>query len=280
MSSNLSQRATTGVVFVLVLLSATWHSFATFAALFGMVALIGLNEFYGLFKASKMKPNTFFGLLLGALTFTTILAYVLEKNYLIGLLFTIPITAIIFVSELYRKSENPFSNIALTLGGVVYVVLPFGLLLLSNFDTTTTTWSTRKFDIVFAFFFMLWANDTGAYFAGTKFGKHKLFERISPKKSWEGFIGGALISLLTGYFCHLFFHTESIGFWLLMSFTVVIFATWGDLVESMLKRSLGVKDSGTILPGHGGILDRFDGLLLAAPMVFFLLQIAHFISKN
>ncbi len=226
-----------------------------------------------------MKPNAFFGMLLGAVCFTTILAYVLGGNYLIGLLFTIPITALIFVIELYRKSENPFANIALTLAGVPYVVLPFGLLLLSNFNESTT-WSTRKFDIVFAFFFMLWANDTGAYFAGTKFGKHKLFERISPKKSWEGFIGGALISLLMGYFCHLFFHTESLGFWLLMAFTVVLFATWGDLVESMLKRSLGVKDSGTILPGHGGILDRFDGLLLAAPMVYFLLQVAHFISNN
>ncbi len=249
-----------------------WHSFAVFAALFGVVSMIGLNEFYDLFKTSKVAPNKTLGLVLGGITYSAIIAYSLDHHYLIWAGFTIPIVVFIFIAELYRKSEQPFANIALTIAGIGYVVLPFGLLLAANFDNTAE-WATRKFDISFAFFFMLWANDTGAYFAGTNFGKHKLFERISPKKSWEGFIGGGIAAMLVGYVCHNLFCSQRLDFWLIMALTVVVFGTLGDLVESMLKRSVGVKDSGTILPGHGGILDRFDGLLLAAPMVYFLIKI-------
>ncbi len=274
MKSNLSQRATTGVLFVLVLLSAMWFSFATFAALFGVIALIGLNEFYGLFKNSVIQPNRILGLVIGALAYCSFIAYTLNHNYMAWASFSIPLVVWIFIAELYRKTDQPFTNIALTISGIGYVILPFGFLLVANFEETKNlTLATREFDVAFSFFFMLWANDTGAYFSGTKYGKHKLFERISPKKSWEGFIGGAIAALIIGYVCHLIFQSYNLGFWLLMALTVVIFGTLGDLAESMLKRSLGIKDSGTILPGHGGILDRFDGLLLAAPMVYFLIKI-------
>ncbi|MCX6181483.1 MAG: phosphatidate cytidylyltransferase [Bacteroidetes bacterium] len=272
MKSNLSQRATTGILFVLVLLSAMWYSFATFAALFAVISLIGLNEFYGLFKNSVIQPNRILGLLIGALAYCSFIAYTLDHNYMAWASLSIPLVVCIFIAELYRKTDQPFTNIALTISGIGYVILPFGFLLVANYEEMAT-FSTRKFDIAFAFFFMLWANDTGAYFSGTKYGKHKLFERISPKKSWEGFIGGAIAALIIGFVCHSIFQSYTLVFWLLMALTVVIFGTLGDLAESMLKRSLGIKDSGTILPGHGGILDRFDGLLLAAPMVYFLIKV-------
>jgi len=254
-----------------------WHSFASFAGLFAFVSLIGVNEFYSLFKNSNIKPNIGFGLLLAAITYLTFVSYALNDNFTLVLMLTIPIIALMFINELYRARENPFTNIAITLLGVLYVVVPFGYLLIANFSEPSE-WTSQKYDIGFAFFFMLWANDTGAYIFGTWLGKHKLFERISPKKSWEGFIGGALVAVLVAYLFSLN-SDECWCQWIAMSLVIVIFGTLGDLVESMLKRSLGVKDSGNILPGHGGILDRFDGLLLAAPMVYFLLEILPAISN-
>lgn len=256
---------------MLVLLLAMWHSFASFAGLFAVVSIIGLNEFYTLFGNSNIKPNKGFGLLLGTIIYLAFVAYAMNDNFTLLLLLCIPILTFLLINELFRAKENPFQNLGITIVGVLYVVVPFGFLLIANFSDHSD-WMTQKFDIGFAFFFMLWANDTGAYVFGTWLGKHKLFERISPKKSWEGFIGGAIVSMTVGYFCHYWFN-DCWCIWVAMSAIVVIFGTLGDLVESMLKRSLGIKDSGNILPGHGGILDRFDGLLLAAPMVYFLLEI-------
>ncbi len=255
-----------------------WHSFASFSALFALVSLLGVNEFYTLFKNTSIKPNFGFGLLLAAIIYLSFVAYAQDDNFTLVLILSVPIIALLFVNELFRAKENPFSNIGITILGVLYVVVPFGYLLIANFSEPSE-WMSRKYDIGFAFFFMLWANDTGAYIFGSWLGKHRLFERISPKKSWEGFIGGGLVALLVGYLFSMYSAADSCCCqWIAMSLIVVIFGTLGDLVESMLKRSLNVKDSGTILPGHGGILDRFDGLLLAAPMVYFLLEILPVIS--
>ncbi len=261
---------------MLVLLLCMWHSFASFAGLFALVSLIGVHEFYKLFKNTSIKPNIGFGLLLSAITYLSFVAYAQNDNFTFVLILAIPIIALLFINELYRARENPFSNIGITILGVLYVVVPFGYLLIANFSEPSE-WMSRKFDIGFAFFFMLWANDTGAYIFGSWLGKHKLFERISPKKSWEGFIGGALVAVLVGYLFSLN-SNECWCQWMIMSLIIVVFGTLGDLVESMLKRSLNVKDSGAILPGHGGILDRFDGLLLAAPMVYFLLELLPAVS--
>lgn len=263
---------------MLVLLLCMWHSFASFSALFALVSLLGVHEFYTLFKNTSIKPNFGFGLLLAAIIYLSFVAYAQDDNFTLVLILSVPIIALLFVNELFRAKENPFSNIGITILGVLYVVVPFGYLLIANFSEPSE-WMSRKYDIGFAFFFMLWANDTGAYIFGSWLGKHRLFERISPKKSWEGFIGGGLVALLVGYLFSLYSTADSCWCqWIAISLIVVIFGTLGDLVESMLKRSLNVKDSGTILPGHGGILDRFDGLLLAAPMVYFLMEILPVIS--
>jgi len=130
-----------------------------------------------------------------------------------------------------------------------------------------------SFHYPLAFLMMLWSSDTGAYIFGVKFGKHRLFERHSPKKSWEGFIGGLICSALTAYVLSLYFTELSLFHWLIVASIITVTGTLGDLSESMLKRSLSTKDSGTFLPGHGGFLDRFDGLLIAAPLVYFYLHL-------
>ncbi|GAI59219.1 unnamed protein product, partial [marine sediment metagenome] len=127
--------------------------------------------------------------------------------------------------------------------------------------------------ILLGFFILFWVSDTAAYLFGVSFGKHRLFKRISPRKSWEGLLGGAFIALITAYLLSLYFKDLRLPDWIIIAFIVVIIGTFGDLVESMYKRSLGLKDSGRILPGHGGILDRFDGVLLASPIVFTYLQL-------
>lgn len=182
-----------------------------------------------------------------------------------------------FVTELYLKSERPLHNLAHSFMSQVYIGLPMGIMAAIGYLLNPM--------IVLAIFILIWVNDTGAYLVGSMMGKHKLFERISPKKTWEGFIGGLMFCLIAGAifstWCNDFFgmntlHSD-IWIWLGMGAIVSIFGTWGDLVESMIKRTLHIKDSGNLIPGHGGILDRIDSLLLVLPTlaVYFSL-IIHF----
>ena len=148
----------------------------------------------------------------------------------------------------------------------LYVALPFALLNVLAFQTIPTeTVSQYLFIFPLSIFIFNWMNDTGAYCTGVLFGKHPLFKRISPKKSWEGSIGGAVFCMAAAFALAHFFPIYSTGEWIGLSLTVVVFGTWGDLTESLMKRQLGIKDSGNILPGHGGILDRFDSAMLAIP---------------
>ena len=171
--------------------------------------------------------------------------------------------------KLYKKTERkPFTNIAFTFLGIFYVSVPFALLNITAFND-----GAYNYQIVFGLLFILWASDTGAYFAGTFFGKRKLFERISPKKSWEGFFGGAALALIFAYGLSRFFDTFSLVQWIIIGLIVIIGGTFGDLVESLLKRSFEIKDSGNSLPGHGGFLDRFDGLLISMPFIVAFVEI-------
>jgi phosphatidate cytidylyltransferase len=176
---------------------------------------------------------------------------------------------ILGLTELFQKSEKPFHNIAMVLCSIFYVVTPFCLVVSDTF-TEIYTDSTSYFttNIVAGMLFLTWANDSFAYIIGSRIGKTPLFPRISPKKTWEGTIGGGLMCMLTAGIIGLFFKELSTLNWVVVGGIVAVFGTLGDLVESMLKRSVGVKDSGSIMPGHGGFLDRFDAFMFVIPFVY------------
>jgi cytidylyltransferase family len=172
----------------------------------------------------------------------------------------------LFISELYKKQSNPLNNWAYAMMSQIYIALSFALLnVLAYHSSATESVSQYNPILPLSIFIFNWVNDTGAYCTGMLFGKHRLFERISPKKSWEGSIGGAVFSIIAAIVLAHFFTFLSTGVWIGLGLTVVVFGTWGDLTESLMKRTLGIKDSGNILPGHGGMLDRFDSTLMAVP---------------
>ena len=175
------------------------------------------------------------------------------------------------VAELYRRHENPLGNVCWELGGLVYIALPFALLATIPLRGACSAGSSYVPGDMLAIIFIVWANDVGAYLAGSLFGRHRLFERISPKKSWEGFAGGVLCAVAVGWLYGLYAGPGDTAHGLLWSgagLVVAVAGVLGDLVESMLKRSAGLKDSGNSIPGHGGFLDRFDALILAVPFVY------------
>ena len=239
-----------------------------FSAFFILLSACCLNEFYRIIADENGKPGRFLGLLLGVLTFGLFVACSLGELTPDYLLFTASLIAAVFIAPLYQKQNKPFISVAYTLLGIVYVILPF----VSFFSLAFIT-DVYDYRFPLGFMLILWGNDTGAYLIGRFFGKHRLFERISPKKTWEGLIGGVLLALITSQVFAHYFPVLAAWQWGGVALVVSVFGTYGDLVESMLKRSQQVKDSGAILPGHGGLLDRFDGLLLAAPAVLAFLKI-------
>jgi len=266
--NNLVKRSLTGSLVVGIIIVATIAHSISFFILYAIIIALCINELMTLFETNENKPqkvlSVIFGVSVAAANFVYINSLINEKIYLS----IIPLTLLIFICELYRKQAHPFRNIAYSLFSIVYIALPFTILqniayINGNFFPQT----------VLSIFILIWANDTGAYLSGSNFGKHRLFERISPKKSWEGSIGGAIVTLITAFVISFWLNNISVINWLVIAAIIVLTGTYGDLAESMLKRSLGKKDSGNILPGHGGMLDRFDSVIFAAPAVYFFLKI-------
>lgn len=258
-------RAITAFFFTIVMLGSVFLGAYTFTAFYLLLSLFSLGEFYKLIKTAGIKPQRNVALVIAALIFIATAGYHFLEFDIKYLLILIPLVFSVFIAELYQKDKMPFGNLSYTFIGFIYVTLPFCFFYSLGF---LNSWSSYNFHLPLAFLLMLWANDTGAYLFGRKLGNHKLFERHSPKKTWEGFFGGMVTSLLVSFIISTLFNEVSPFIWAGMSILVVTFGTLGDLVESMLKRSLNAKDSGNILPGHGGLLDRFDGLLIAAPIVY------------
>lgn len=263
-------RTLTGAVFVIVLVGCIIWRFESFALLFLIITILGLWEFYGLAEKAGAKPQKAVGTVIGAYLAGSV-ASCYWADYGINFYWTLtgPAIFFLFIIELYRKQPNPFTNIAYTLLGIFYVAVPFSMLIF--LPTAAQPGSTYyKPTIILGFFLLMWTSDTGAYLSGRVFGKHKLFERISPKKTWEGTIGGALLCLAVAFTFSRFSHVWKLNTmdWMVIASIIVIAGNLGDLAESMFKRSINIKDSGTILPGHGGILDRFDAVLISAPFVF------------
>ena len=261
-------RAITALFFVIILLASLLTGPYVFGAFFILLSVWCLNEYYRLLKGGQARPNRLMGTLLGLLVFGLYAGHCMAGLPQRYIWLCIPFVSLVFIAELYRKQEWPFTGIAYTFLGVVYVVIPFIFFFMLAF--VTGSYQDR---IPLGFMLMLWANDTGAYIVGKNLGKHKLFERISPKKTWEGLTGGVFSALVAASVMARYFTVLETWQWLCLALIIAVFGTLGDLVESLLKRSRQIKDSGAILPGHGGLLDRFDGLLLAAPIVFVFLKL-------
>ncbi|MGZ2370131.1 phosphatidate cytidylyltransferase [Ancylomarina sp. YFZ004] len=269
------KRAFTAVLFVIVLIAGINLHPIGFIATFLGIALLANYEFYGLVKKANSSPQVVTGLIGVVLLFAAVTSHIYCGKAILSYLLLL-LVFLSFIIELYRKKDNPFANIAYTLLGIIYAALPFALLIYLVFQNGVEQF---KPDIVMGMFILIWINDTGAYLVGVNFGKHRLFERISPKKSWEGSIGGGVATLFAAWGCSYFSQELSLTLWLSVGLIVAVIGGLGDLVESMFKRSIQVKDSGSILPGHGGILDRFDAILIVAPIVFVFLEIVKEFSK-
>jgi phosphatidate cytidylyltransferase len=258
-------RAITGFFFVVVMLASVLLGHYVFGAFFLVLSIFCLKEFYTLLNKNGANPDMLTGLVNGIFIYV-IFALITYQNTPLyhKLLFLLTVTGgAIFIQELFKRSQAPFVNIGFTLIGILYITVPF-----TFFHALAYVNGEYNFHYPLAFMLLLWANDTGAYLVGRKFGRIKLFERHSPKKTWEGFMGGIFISAAVAFIISYFFKELLWNQWVSVAILVAGFGTLGDLIESMFKRGIDVKDSGEILPGHGGLLDRFDGLLLAAPVVY------------
>lgn len=259
-------RAITGFFFVIVMLGSVLAGQYVFSIFFLLLSVLCLQEFYKLAGQGGIKPNVGVGLVNGILVFAAAAATFYFKDNTLShklLLLIVLSLSTIFIAELYRHTNAPFTNIGFTFLGIIFAIVPFCFYHALGFVN-----GAYNFHFPLGFLLMLWANDTGAYLSGRFFGRTKLFERHSPKKTWEGFFGGVLIAALVGYILSIYYPELQWKQWISVAIIIGCVGTLGDLIESMFKRSLNIKDSGGILPGHGGLLDRFDGLLLAAPVVY------------
>jgi len=265
------KRSISGLLFAVVLLGAIWFGPWSFVLLFGLFSIFILKEFYQLSKIAGISPQKAVGITMGGLIFLLTFLYtkgIVSVNlfgFYLAILFVIP------AYELFRAKKNALENIAVTLFGILYIIYPFSLFNYFVFPTFPADNNYQPTILIFLFI-LIWAYDSGAYLFGVTLGKHRLFERISPKKSWEGFFGGWFLALLLAVVLQRLFPRFETGFMLLIATIVTISGTIGDLVESMIKRNLGLKDSGKFLPGHGGLLDRFDSIIFASPFVYLLIH--------
>ncbi len=262
--NNFGQRALTGAVFVGVIVTLTLINQLTFL---GLMLLIGAGCLYEFYKITNEKSLTLVHYL-GIITGLCIIAGKYWFKNIEMLIFSSVLFSFLAIIILFSKDKN-WKTLAYTFVGIVYIAVPLLVFYISCFHRIGSGFMviTQKIYnplLALNLFILIWCSDTFAYLCGRAFGKHPLFPAISPKKTWEGFFGGLLLTIAASYILALWFGLNPI-YNLIVGFITVIFGSVGDLIESMLKRQYNVKDSGTMLPGHGGFLDRFDALLIALP---------------
>ena len=267
MKSNFLQRAITGILFVGVLVGCILYDPWTFSALFVVISALTIREFGHLInQVEGVSINKNITMLAGVYLYMAVMAFCTNLS---GSKIFLPYLLLIMylmISELYLKKENPVMNWAYSMLSQLYIALPFAMLNVLSFHTSPMDTSVSYNPILpLSVFVFIWLSDTGAYCVGSLIGRHRLFERISPKKSWEGSIGGGIVAIGSSFIFAHYFPIMNMAEWAGLALIVVIFGTWVDLTESLLKRQLHIKDSGAILPGHGGMLDRFDSALMAIP---------------
>jgi phosphatidate cytidylyltransferase len=263
--TNLIKRSLTGIVLIAVIIGAILLGEFFFIALNVILIILCLKEFYEILPHEHIVPQKWHGILLGIATF--FIFYLYKKGIADEYIFLplIPFVFNIFIIELFRKNKYPILNIAYTILGIVYIAFPFALLNFIVFKETTYIYYSPY--MCLAYFGLLWMYDTLAYVTGSLFGRNYLFPRISPKKTWEGLIGGAIFTIITAWIYSYYSRGHTFIDWLVVALIIIVYGTIGDLFESMLKRSVNIKESGYMLPGHGGFLDRFDSFLFSAPIV-------------
>ncbi len=269
---NLITRSITGILYVAIMVTGFLQS-VNMIVVFALITGLATWEFTGLVNEYKhVNVNRLITTVAAVYLFLAVAGVnsgAIQTNavfvpYLLTIIY-------LFISGLYTKSSDSVNDWAYTMLSQMYIALPLSTINVIAFRQAADGLNYYYYLLPLSIFIFLWTNDTGAYCTGSLFGKHKLFPRISPAKSWEGSIGGGILVLIVA---SVIYYIESQGEnlsglnlieWLGLGLVVVVFGTWGDLVESLLKRTLGIKDSGNILPGHGGILDRFDSSLMAIP---------------
>ncbi|WP_163708878.1 phosphatidate cytidylyltransferase [Mangrovibacterium lignilyticum] len=267
---NLLVRSITGILFVAVMLACLYFGEYSFGILFLAILLGMLYEFFNITGSLKFQPHRFIASLTGGLMF--ILSFLIASERINPLWFfsIFPFILITFVNELFANKKHSLQNIAISLTALIYAAVPISL---SNYLVFSKFHGNYSPKLFLALLVLIWVYDSAAYLFGVSFGKRRLFERISPKKSWEGAIGGTITAVAVSALLSRYITEIDLVHWLVLGFLIVVAATLGDLTESMIKRQFGVKDSGTIFPGHGGILDRFDSLLFAIPVFVCYLEV-------
>lgn len=271
---NLITRSITGVIFVAAIVVCFMRPEAMIL-LFALVTGLTVWEYTGIVNGiENVCVNRFLATVAAVYFFLGMAGFcagIVPSAVFIPYLLTV---VYMFISELYTKAPNPINNWAYTMLSQMYIALPFAMVNVLAFRGVGNG-VVYNYLAPLSIFVFLWTNDTGAYLSGSLFGKHKLFPRVSPGKSWEGSIGGGLLVLLVSALVGMYQNSDmhetatelllTVPQWMGLGLVVVFFGTWGDLVESLFKRTIGIKDSGNILPGHGGMLDRFDSSLIAIP---------------
>ncbi len=282
---SLLTRTLTAAVFVAVLLSCICWNYYSFAALFFVVSIWGLHEFFKIAEFLGAKPFKWMGFVICFLVYTSAAVpnillittdsmWVLFGNSVLSLQLLESVLILIFmvfIWGLFSKNEKPLKDLAFTILGIFYCTMPFYFLNKIVFGGHLAA-NNYNSHIVLGMILLIWASDTFAYLVGSLIGRTKLNERISPGKTWEGTIGGGILTMAASYIIAGWFPEIQFVHWLVISVLVVVFGTVGDLFESLLKRQAGIKDSGKIMPGHGGILDRFDSLIFVTPFVYLYLS--------
>ncbi len=274
--NNFTSRTITGLSLVFAIVLSLVFSRWVFSGIILLVVVLGLNEFYEMVSTPTVAPQKLYGIIAGGVWFTGYALVALSPNKFIDifssgvgfLMLIIPVFLLFLVPiiEIFRNKKNPVINVAYTWFGMFYIPFSLSCLIVQVNKLSVEFYGIPA--LLLGYFLIVWLYDTGAYLFGSRFGKHKFFERISPKKTWEGIIAGALVAFLAAFGISFLVTEISVAEWLILTAIVIVFGTFGDLFESLIKRNLDLKDSGSILPGHGGILDRFDTVFISAPFVF------------
>ena len=266
---NLITRALAGTVFVLLVVASLLFGPWTLAILFVFFTMAGLHECYDLLsKHPSVHPRLSAGFLTGLCTYFLMVAVAMNVCSFKWFIVLIPLIVIVFCIELYSRDKFSLTHLGATAIGWIYVVVPFGLI-----HAVAMAPGTYNYHLPLGYFILLWTNDTGAYISGRWLGKHKLYEKVSPNKTWEGLFGGIALAFAVAWILSLYFMDLNLSQWWVVAAIISVFGNLGDLFESLVKRGAGVKDSGKIIPGHGGVLDRFDGYLLSIPMVYMYIEL-------